>query len=406
MKKLKIVADENIPGLHHYFEQGLQRLVDDGAYSAIDLETWPGRQIRSEHLINAQMLLVRSVTKVNAELIAKSDLAFVGSCTIGTDHLNPVALSAAGVHWVSAPGCNANAVAEYVLQQVMLFAGESRQALADLKMGIVGYGNVGQRVAEKMRAIGVGKVLVNDPPLEAKGADVLAEAETAPLAEIFTCDVVSLHVPLVREGDHPSHHLVGPDLIAAMPANSLLLNSGRGAVLNLADCLAWRAGLDAASQASRRWVFDVFETEPAVDPACFQHLRCATPHIAGHSQIGKEQGTRQVWQQALHYFNLPECADYPFSSPLPQRDLLIRQAHLTPRDWAVLLEEISGLMKTDAQLRQDFEDVSADNWGQQFEQTRRAYQPRMELSQVRIAAPSLCMEHVSLLRALGVRVDQ
>lgn len=406
MKRLKILADENIPGLYHYFKHGLQALVDNGTYDDICIETKPGNQISANSLISKQVLLVRSVTKVTADLIAQSDLNFVGSCTIGTDHLDKSALALAGVPWVNAPGCNANAVAEYVLQQVMLFAAHRERSVSELRAGIVGYGNVGQRVTAKLRAMGLTKILVSDPPLAAQGAEALSSVAQGSLPEIFNCDVVSLHVPWVRSGEHPSHHLIGPEVLAAMPAQSLLLNTGRGAVMDLAACLAWRAGLGAAAQASRHWVFDVFETEPLVDPACFSHLRCATPHIAGHSQIGKEQGTRQVWQQVLTHFNLPSNDEYPFSQKLPQYDLLLRQGRLASSDWAQLLEQVSGLMATDVQLRQGFQNVLPADWGKQFELIRRSYQPRLELSQVRIAAPSLCAEDVALLRALGVTVDQ
>lgn len=411
MKALKIVADENIPGLNHYFDQGLQSLLARGDCDKITIEAYPGRDISAEHLINADMLLVRSVTTVNAALISQCDLKFVGSCTIGTDHLDLQYLDQMRIHWANAPGCNANAVAEYVLQQVVQFAADTEQSLSALRVGIVGFGNVGRRVAEKMDLVGVHQLLVSDPPLVDQGIspDRIGGAVPlafASLAEVFSCDVVTLHTPLTRTGQHATYHLVHPDLLRNMPSRSLLLNTGRGPVMDLAACVAWRESLQESARQQQRWVFDVFEDEPAVNPARFEHLQCATPHIAGHSQIGKEQGTRQVWQQALTYFGLPIDLEYPMSRPLPHLDILLRNAQLTPADWAALFEQVSGLMATDVQLRAVLKSVPPVDWGSTFEAARRAYQPRMELSQVNVVAPTLVAQDVALLRHLGVTVEQ
>lgn len=415
MKRLKIVADENIPGLHHYFDRGLRPLSEKGQFSDIEIQALPGRDIGPSHLIGAQMLLVRSITQVSAELISAGELAFVGSCTIGTDHLDLELLDRLGVRWANAPGCNANAVAEYVLQQVMAFAAESKKSVSDLRIGVVGYGNVGRKVVEKMRCFDVRAVLINDPPLFetqreepwcSTSGSCIDGVSPVDLETLFSCDIVTIHTPLVRSGRHPTYHLIGPELLARMPAASVLINTARGPVIDLQACLTWRANLSSPERATRRWVFDVFEGEPHVNPKWFEHLSCVTPHIAGHSQIGKEQGTRQVWLAALDHFGLLIPSEFPSSSQLPQLDLLLRHADLSCQDWSDLLEAVSGLSCTDAYFRGAMDNVPQQKWAKVFEVTRKGYKPRLELSQVRLAAPQLSIDARNRLQSLGVTVDQ
>lgn len=415
MKILSILADENIPGLQHYFDKGLRTLVDSGQFSDISIRTMPGRAIQAEHLQEAQLLLVRSVTKVTAELISDSNVRFVGSCTIGTDHLDLSGLDRLGVHWANAPGCNATAVAEYVVQQVMQFAAQTEREIGSLRVGIVGYGNVGHRVADKLKLLGLEQIQVNDPPLQAcllsqtPGAEFVSVAQSVPfvpLEEIVKNDIVTLHVPWVRGGVYPTHHLITPELLAQMQRTSLLINTARGALMDLQACLSWRAELSEADQMGSKWVFDVYENEPGIDPVCFDNLSCATPHIAGHSQIGKEQGTRQVWQAALAYFGQPEPQAYPRQTSSVPLDLLLRNDSLTAADWALLFEQVSELMATDRNFRAAFAQADRQSNAKVFEAVRRGYRPRREMSQVRVVAPQLNDVDMERLRQLGAVVEQ
>ncbi|MEJ2682280.1 MAG: 4-phosphoerythronate dehydrogenase [Gammaproteobacteria bacterium] len=433
---MTIVADENIPGLEHYFLNGLSQAraraqgvdAESPTYhptsmgvDSIRIVRRPGMCISAADLAQAQVLLVRSVTRVSADLLRHSSVEFVGSCTIGTDHVDLETLAERGIAWSHAPGCNATAVAEYVLEHVMRFCAEQERAIEGLRVGIIGCGTVGRRVAEKLNLFGC-KPIVCDPPLQQRCNEQARFSETeegeallragvdarafGSLDEVFRCDVVTLHVPLVREGQWPTHHLVSLARLQSMPTESVFINTARGAVVDLQPCMAWRASPAGRADIKRRWIFDVFESEPTVNPEHLSMLHGVTPHIAGHSQLGKEWGTRQVWQQLLAYMRLPVPSAYPYSKPPAECRLVLESTAFTASDWVKLLDQVSGLAATDRQFRAAFASASADELAGRFESLRRQYRPRNELRHTSIIAPHLREEDVLRLRALGVRVTR
>ncbi|MBC7182561.1 MAG: 4-phosphoerythronate dehydrogenase, partial [Marinobacter sp.] len=220
-----IVADENIPLLDSFFG-------DFGEVRRVS-----GRSMTAGDVRDADILLVRSVTRVNRELLEGSRVRFVGTTTIGTDHVDLDWLEQEGIQFSAAPGCNANSVAEYVLAVLSLYA--EKRGLTDwtrLSVGIVGVGNVGGELARKLEKLGF-DVRLCDPPradLEQDGPPFVS------LAEAMTCDVVSLHTPLTREGDHPTFHMIGEPELDSLGADQLLINSGRGEVI---DSVALQARL-------------------------------------------------------------------------------------------------------------------------------------------------------------------
>ena len=169
-----------------------------------------GREIAPAHLRDAEALIVRSVTRVDQALLADSAVRFVGSTTIGTDHLDIGFLERAGISWASAPGCNADAAAQYTLCMLWLACERLGRRLAEQTVGIVGRGNVGSRVLTLLSSLGC-RVVANDPPLADTGVTGLA-----PLDEALACDIVSLHVPLTHGGPHPTWRLIGARQLAQM----------------------------------------------------------------------------------------------------------------------------------------------------------------------------------------------
>lgn len=237
-----IVADENIPLLDSFFG-------DIGEIRRVS-----GRSMSNEDVRDADIVLVRSVTRVNRELLEGSRVRFVGTTTIGTDHVDLDWLEAAGIRFSAAPGCNANSVAEYVLSVLSLHA--ERRGLADwsqLSVGIVGVGNVGGELAHKLERLGF-DVRLCDPPRADREED---DQEFVSLEEAMKCDVVSLHTPLTREGDHPTLHMIGHRELEALGANQLLINAGRGEVI---DSSALLARLDQGNAPTV--ALDVWEQEP------------------------------------------------------------------------------------------------------------------------------------------------
>lgn len=283
---MKIVADENIAGLQKYFAE------------AGSLLTLPGRQMTAADVAEADVLLVRSVTRVDRHLLQGSKVRFVGSCTIGTDHLDIPWLEAEGITWAHAPGCNARAVVDYVLASFMVL----QLDLSRITVGIVGCGYVGGLLQRQLQALNI-KHLCCDPFLENT-----SDINYQPLAELLgQCDVLCLHTPLTHDGPHPTHHLIGQKELQQMKPDAVLLNAGRGAVVDNAALLQ-----HLGEQERFRTVLDVWENEPLPLAPLLERAVIATPHIAGYSMAGKWRGTQIIYQRFCQHFRLePRDVSWP-----------------------------------------------------------------------------------------------
>lgn len=271
---MKVVADENMPGLARLAEQ-------------VDLQSLPGRRIRAADVADADAVLVRSVTRVGADLLAHSAVRFVGSATIGTDHVDRDWLASRGIAFAHAPGCNARAVAEYVLQVVLA---HGPAPLAGASAAVIGVGNVGRQVVQLLAALGM-TVLAVDPPLARQGA-VSPVGRWSTLEDALAADVISLHVPLTAEGDDveaPTRHLLDADRLAQLGSHQLLVNTCRGAVI---DGVALARRLAAGSAPSV--VLDVWEGEPRINAGLARRVTLGSPHVAGYSVQGKYRGSAMV----------------------------------------------------------------------------------------------------------------
>ena len=267
MSRLRIVADENIPFVEEVFSP-LGEVIK-----------LPGRTMSAAQVFDADVLLVRSVTPVNKALLQGSRVRFVGTCTIGTDHLDLAWLQQQGITFASAPGCNANSVVQYALAVMARL----RPNWRSMTVGIVGCGNVGGRLRQMLLALGV-RVRCCDPWLN---PDQMLELTS--LERVLASDIVCLHTPLVHELPHPTWHLLDQQKLQQLGRGALLINAGRGAVVDnqaLKSVLASRNDLTVA--------LDVWEPEPLLDLELMQRVAVATPHIAGYSYDGKVGGTVQI----------------------------------------------------------------------------------------------------------------
>lgn len=269
-----IVVDENIPLAEAFF----------GGFGQV--RRLPGRTLTAEAVRDADALLVRSVTRVNPALLQGSAVRFVGTCTIGTDHLDLPWLESAGIHWASAPGCNARGVVDYVLGSLFTLAELDGAALASRRYGIVGAGQVGGRLARVLRDLGW-DVRVCDPPRQAlEGGDYCSLEEI-----IEQCDVISLHTPLTRTGPEATWHLFDRQRLERLRPGAWLINAARGPVI---DNQALKAVLNQRDDLQA--VLDVWEEEPRVDLDLAQLCVIATPHIAGYSLDGRQRGTEAIYR--------------------------------------------------------------------------------------------------------------
>ncbi|MBR9726914.1 4-phosphoerythronate dehydrogenase [Shewanella intestini] len=282
---MKILADENMPYVEELFAQ------------FGDIERVDGRALTPEQVSQADVLLVRSITKVTPALLAHNQrLIFVGSATIGTDHIDLQYLQQSNIPFSSAPGCNATAVGEYAFIAMLELARQLKQPLKDKVVGIVGAGNTGSAVAKCLTAYGM-KVMLCDPFKQAQGD----ERDFYRLDDVINqADVVSLHVPLTREGEYPTWHLFDDKRLSALKPNAWLLNCCRGDVVDNQSLLAIKQHRD-----DLKLVLDVWEGEPNPMAELVALVDIATPHIAGYSLEGKARGTYMLYQKLCDIVKCP-----------------------------------------------------------------------------------------------------
>jgi len=374
---VRILADENIPMLEVFARHGQLRRV-------------AGRSLDRAVLANAEVLLVRSVTQVDQALLAGSQVKFVGTCTIGTDHLDLQYLTQQGIGWASAPGCNARGVVDYVLGALLTLAERDGVDLSKRCYGVVGAGQVGQRLVQVLRGLGW-QVLVCDPPRQqAEGGDYVDLATV-----LERCDVVSLHTPLTQQGEHPTFHLLGAEQLQSLQQGSWLINASRGAVVDnqaLKQLLTQRHDLRVA--------LDVWEGEPQVDAELAQRCDIASAHIAGYSLDGKIRGTSQIYQAFCQHFALADSAAIEF----PAQSLLAMElaAH-TPVEEAlrVICRAVYDPRSDDAAFRLSLQGDALTRRAA-FDQVRKNYPVRREIPDLQVRVNQPTTELQQMLQALGI----
>lgn len=262
------------------------------------IERLEGRRINHDDLIDADVLLVRSVTRVNADLLQGTNIRFVGSATIGIDHLDTHWLEANNIAWAHAPGCNANAAAQYTLAMMQLACERLQRDFKKQTVGIIGRGNVGKRLERLLQLLDI-PVMACDPPLQEQGGQQLVSMD-----EACANSIISLHVPLTCTGNYPTSKLFDQAQLDKLQRNTLLVNSSRGGVIEETSLLAQlQSGrLQAA--------LDVWPNEPFIAPELLDSVAVATPHIAGYSREGKLAGTEMIYEAFCNTF-MPGSADLP-----------------------------------------------------------------------------------------------
>ena len=272
---IRVLADENIPAL--------DVLLGD----RVSIDYKPGRTIELDDCIEKDALFVRSVTKVNQALVeGNATLKFVGSCTIGTDHVDQALLLERGVAFHHAPGCNAEAVVDYVLTAMLSIM--PLKTWQEKTVGIIGLGQVGSRLKKRLTQLDI----------ETKAYDPFVEEAAHKLEDVLASDCISLHVPLTKTGEHPTYHLIDEQALSLINPNAFLINTSRGGVV---DDVAL---LQKIHQDNLKVALDVYEQEPAPPEALIDAVSIATPHIAGYSEQGKLKGTLMVVEAFCEHFRL------------------------------------------------------------------------------------------------------
>ena len=367
IRPLTIVADSNIASLDEFFNAST---LGQETKRTVNIIAVAGRDINAQLIAECQpdVLLIRSVTLVSEALLAENNsVKFVGSATIGTDHVDQDYLVARNITFANATGCSKHSVAQYVLTAILTLCPQYWQpSIAPVKLGIIGLGNIGSTLAQYAYDLGW-QVLGYDPLLPASNIN------NASLAQVLSqSDVISLHVPLTDKkdntnpngSDYPTRYLIDKNALDAMPSETLLINSARGPVINAAE-------LEADIKCTgRRVVLDVFEHEPEISEQLLSKLAIATPHIAGYTVEGKLRGTQIIYDALCE--KLAVTPVQSMHTLLPLNMFLWSELKAHPER----LIKFYDIMQDDASLRSKLADGQVK--GIDFDQLRRDYHLRRE----------------------------
>jgi erythronate-4-phosphate dehydrogenase len=377
---MKIIADENIPCVTQAFSTLGEVILR------------PGRRLCAADVRAADVLLVRSVTRVGRELLEGSRVRFVGSATIGFDHVDRDYLRRQGIGFATAPGSNATSAAEYVVSAILALAERDGFDPADKSVGIIGCGNVGSRVQQKLTALGM-SCLVNDPPLQAQGGhDGFVDLDAT-----LAADIVTLHVPLTKSGEHPTFHLVDRSVLENLKRGAILINTARGAVV---DNRALDAVLDERGDLSV--VLDVWEGEPDIDLSLLGKVALGTPHIAGYSLDGKLRGTEMIYQAACDYLGL-SAQGWKAGDALPQgRALMLEDPGQDALKAAVF--HSCDVRQDDRRLRR-IASLRAAERPEYFDRLRKEYPVRLEFPCTTVMTNGMNAAQQRMLLGIGFNIS-
>ena len=357
----------------------------------------PDRDIRRDHLLDADALIVRSKTVVNAELLEDTPVSFVATATAGADHFDIPFLNAADIAWTASPGCNANAVAEYVAAALALLARKRAALLPGMALGVVGVGQVGSRVCDKAALLGL-RVLRNDPPLALKTGD----ADLLPLdAVLAEADILTLHTPLESAGAFPTRHLADCRLFGQLKPGAWFLNTSRGAV---ADPDALQCALDHHSLSA--CALDVWENEPELPAPLKRAVDFLTPHIAGYSLEGLLNGTLRCHRELCHFLEV-EPSWTPDPRLLPDAPFLSLDAANRPDEdvLADLLAAACPIPDDTRAWRADMTTADPAELRRRFDRFRKNYQNRREFASIHVQLSHASSPLLDTVAALGFQVS-
>jgi erythronate-4-phosphate dehydrogenase len=373
---MHILVDENIP-------YGVEVFTTLGT-----VQTFHGRHLSAADLATTDALIVRSITPVNEKLLAGTPVSFVGTATIGTDHVDLAYLQQRGIGFASAPGCNATSAAEYVISALTVLAQQQDIDITKKTVGIIGCGNVGSRVKAKLHALQV-PCLIYDPPLQ----EYENSHEFVDLATVQQADILTLHVPLTNTGRYPTNQMVDRTFLKQLRDDVILLNTSRGQVI---DEIALSYRLLAKPQT--KIVLDVWRNEPHIQPLLLQQVALATPHIAGYSLDGKVRGTEMIYQAICDHFQF--TPKWQVRDHLPMTTVTLRFSNQFTAQHALTTAILTSydVRQDDAKLRLIYQNPQPAVY---FDNLRKHYPIRREFHSVMIQLPQSQHELAQQFTALG-----
>lgn len=373
---IRIIADDKIPFLKGVLEP----------YAKVTY--LPGNQINRNSISGTDALLVRTRTKCDHELLSGTPVKFIGTATIGFDHIDTEFCEKNEIKWTNAPGCNSSSVQQYIASALLRISAESEFSLKDKTLGIIGVGNVGSKVQNLANALGM-NVILNDPPRARKEREKIFSSLDHLLNE---SDIITMHVPLNLDGQDKTYHFFDSGTFRKIRKGSWFINSSRGEVVEteaLKDALGGEKLVGA--------VIDVWENEPEIDIPLMHMSFLATPHIAGYSADGKANGVSMIVKDLCESFNIPLTDWYPSEIPPPPVSVLTIDCNGKSNEEIVrrAVFHAYNIVEDDVRLRFD---------PTRFEKERENYPVRREFSCYTIDLRDGNEESRNLLISLGFKV--
>lgn len=376
MNRLKIIADDRIPYLKGVLEP------------FAEIRYLPGHAITSGELKDASALLTRTRTRCDRNLLNNTGVRFIGTATIGYDHIDTHYCEEKGIVWKNAPGCNASSVNQYIASTLTTLAERFDFSLKDRVMGVVGVGHVGSLVVRTAELLGMRVYLCDPPRVRNEGICGFISLEGI----LRECDLISFHVPLQKEGEDRTWHMIDDRLLKKLLPDAILINTSRGEV---ADGAALKSAI--RQKRLKHLVLDVWENEPLIDRELLDMTDIGTPHIAGYSADGKANATAIVIGELSRFFGLGLDGWKPGNLPPPENPVIevdctgIDTEHILSR----VIKATYEVMHDDENLRKSPED---------FEKIRDRYPPRREFGAYSLKLTGANALVVKTCRKLGFKV--
>ena len=376
-----ITVDEAIP----YWEEAFGGLGETRPFS--------GRNLGKKAILDADALVVRTVAPIHAPLLDGSKVRLVASASAGTDHVDQEYLKARGIGFEYAPGCNANAVSEYLSVALSVFADRRGWHLEGRSLAVIGAGHVGSLVAEKAKALGM-DVALCDPPLR----DLTGNSRYRDFADVLGADFLSFHVPLTARGAYPTYHMLRKEVLDRLAAHQVVINASRGAVICNRDLKEAVLGKKIEGA-----ILDVWENEPEIDYSLLDIIDIGTPHIAGSSLDGKVRATEMVCRALHRFFGIPDPwnGERQFAQPT----LLFPDPKSEGREAlrSVLLQAYN-ILEDDGNLRQLGTAASTEKAGPGFDLLRSSYNFRPEFRHFIVVLNERSLQLSGTFKSLGFQV--
>jgi erythronate-4-phosphate dehydrogenase len=352
---MQLVIDENIA-------------FAEEAFSLFgDVLLMSGRQITNDILSNADALIVRSISNVDENLLQNTNIKFVGTATIGTDHIDTNYLNKNNIAFADAKGCNADSVAEYVFTALFKIAIDNKLTLKNKSIGIIGVGNVGSRVERYAEALSL-KVYKNDPPKEraCEGDNYVS------LEEALQANIISLHVPLNKTGIDKTLHLLDKKKLNKIKNNTIIINTSRGAVVDN------EALLDTIDNRNFKVILDVWEGEPLINTDLLQKVIIGSAHVAGYSMEGKANGTKNIYDALCRFTN--QQNDWEPKLPTVENNIIDVSSTISLEEKLhFIFKQIFNIDTDDSEMREMIE-MDNDSRFAYFDKLRKEYPLRREFN--------------------------